>query len=142
MRTLRLVRIAAEAEKLHLQARLSRTLRQAVIAAAAAAFGLFALAALHFIGYVALRESLAPLAAASVVFGVDAALAVLLYLLSRGGQSLAEREALDVRHHALSQLQESAALFGLVAPIGRAVGKRGLYGMTLAALTARFLNSR
>jgi hypothetical protein len=143
MRTLRLIRIAAEAEKLHLQARLGRSVRQAAMGAAAAIFALCALGLLHAIGYIALRDRFSPIASASIVFGVDVVLAAILGLVaSRGGESVTEREAREVREHALVQLREAATLFGVIAPVGRLVGKRGVYGMTLAALTARFLSSR
>lgn len=143
MRPLRLVRIAAEAEKLHVQALLGRVTRQGAMGVVAAVFGLFALGFLHGIGYLALRFALSPIASASVMFGIDVLLAAILGVVAvRGGESAAEREAREVRQQALVQLRNATAMYSVMAPLGRIMGKRGVYGMTLAALTARFLSSR
>jgi hypothetical protein len=53
-----------------------------------------------------------------------------------------EREALQIRETALAELGEAMAMTALVGPALRLLGARKTYGLTLAALTARYLASR
>jgi len=143
MQSLKLARIAAEAERLRLKRHVRRLVMRAIFGAIAGLFLLFAFMSAHVAGYIALRLRLEPLYAALVVLGVDLVLAILLGVIaSRGGEDALEREARDVRDRALGQLRDRAAMVALIGPLARIFGKRGVYGGILAALTARFLSTR
>ena len=143
MQSLKLARIAADAERLRLKRHVRRLVMRAMFGAIACVFLLCALTSAHVVGYIALRLRLAPLQAGLVVLGVDLVLAILLGLLAmRGGEDALEREARAVRDRALGELRDRTAMFALIAPLARILGKRGVYGGFLAALTARFLSTR
>ena len=141
MQTYRLARLAAEAEKLRWKRRVSRLITRAIYGAIAALFAIAALVTLHVLGYIALRLVVSPLVAAAIVLAVDLVIAVILAVLATlGGPDPVELEAVEVRQKALTQIGESLALVTMVRGASRLMGKRGVYGMTLAALTARFLS--
>ncbi|HTR17168.1 MAG TPA: hypothetical protein VMI52_09065 [Acetobacteraceae bacterium] len=108
MRTLRLARVAAQAEGV----RLRRLVRQAVIrvlfAVIAAIFATSALALLHALAWTALVQyaRLSPFVAAAIVFGADVACAMLFGLLAAGKRrDPVEREARDVRDQSIRALR-------------------------------------
>jgi hypothetical protein len=142
-RSVRLVRVAAQAEGLRLRRHGRRLVVRAALGAVACLFAVLALAVAHIAGFLALLPVLSRVPAALVVLGVDVVIALVLgFLATRGGADEIEREAREVRDRALEQLKEKLAFFTLFAPLSRMMGKRGVYGMTLAALTARFLSGR
>ncbi len=141
MQTTRLARIAVEAEKLRWQRRARRLAVRAVLGAIAGCFAVAALITLHVLGYIALRLDFPPLAAAAIVLAVDVVLATIFGIVAlRDGPDAIEREALEVRQKAVAQIGETLAMFTMVRTVGSLLGKRGVYGMTLAALTAKFLS--
>ncbi|MBO0709920.1 MAG: hypothetical protein J2P47_01435, partial [Acetobacteraceae bacterium] len=82
MRTLRLARIAAEAEGLRLRRMARRRGIQVAEGVVAVTFLCFGLMAAHFAGFLALIKVVAPLAAALIVFGVDLLLTLIFALLA------------------------------------------------------------
>ncbi len=144
MRSLKLAKIAAQAELLRLRRYGDRQIGRAVLGAVALVFLLACVAVLHFAGYFALlRAGIAPVWATLIVAGVDLLLALALGLAAlRNKPGRLEREALDVRLAAQHQLMEAAATTAVVAPVLRSLGLRKAYGLALAALTARYLTGR
>ena len=143
IRSVRLVRIAADAERLRLRRRIRRAVISAVLGGIALLFALFALGAAHLAFYLALNMRFMPVYSALIVLGVDVGVLLVLGVLAmRGGEDRLEREAREVRDQAMGQVRDNVAFWVMLAPLGRIFGKRGVYGGVLAALTARFLASR
>jgi hypothetical protein len=114
MRSIDLLAVAAEAENLRLKLGAASLGRQAVLAAAAALFGLVALGLLHAAGWIWLAAQQGPLAAALLLALFDAGLMTLLLWLARPRPDPAAIEALRLRRQAL-------ALLGETSPIGEAI---------------------
>ncbi len=147
MRTTDLARAAASAEVLRIKRLVRRQVFRAVYGVVAAVFALGVLILLHVVGYTALVPSLTPLEASLVLLAVDVAIAALFGVLAaRGAPDPIEQEAKLVRDQAIAEMRESVAISALVGPVGRiagrTLGKKHMYGLTLAALTARFLTGR
>jgi uncharacterized membrane protein (DUF485 family) len=119
MRTLRLARIAAEAEGLRLRSQAQRMIVRAVIGVIALVFLLFGLALAHVAAWSALRVpgNVAPWAAALIMAGGDAVIAlVLLLIVSRSSPGRVEQEALEVRQRALEHATTGLAFGTMVVP--------------------------
>ena len=143
MRTTQLARVAAQAEKLRLQRIAWRLALRAGCAVVAAVFALAALIALHVWVAIVLARNLGPATACAIVLGIDLVFAVVLGVLAlRSPPDPLAEEAKIVRDRALAQIKESVAVAALLGPLARILGKRHVYGMTLAALTFRFLFGR
>ena len=147
MRTTDLARVAASAEVLRIKRLVRRQVFRAVFGAVALVFALGVLVLLHVVGYNAMVPSLTPLEASLVLLALDLAIAAGFGVLAaRGGPDAVEQEAKLVRDQAIVEMRESMAVATLVGPVGRlagrAFGKKHMYGLTLAALTARFLTGR
>ncbi|HET9019569.1 MAG TPA: hypothetical protein VFN46_08285 [Acetobacteraceae bacterium] len=143
MRSFKLARVAAQAELLRLRRLVRRQVVRAVLGAIALTFLLICLAALHFAGYFGLlRAGIAPVWATLIVAGVDLLIG-LIFLIAAASDTpdKVEREALQVREAAQRQLMETAAASAVVGPLLRSLGARKVYGLVLAALTARFLGA-
>ena len=142
MRSVGLARIAAKAELLRLRRMARRQAVRAVLGAIALTFLLACLACVHVAGYFALRRAdIAPVWCALIIAGVDLLIGLLsLIAAARDTPDALEREALQVRETAQAHLIEAAAVGALVGPVLRALGVRKLYGLALAALTARYLS--
>lgn len=124
-----------------------RQVFRAVFGAVAAVFALGALILLHVVGYTAMVPSLTPLQASLVLLAIDVVIAAVFGILAaRGAPDAVEQEAKLVRDQAIAEMRESMAVATLVGPVGRlagrALGRKHMYGLTLAALTARFLTGR
>ena len=144
MRLLRLLRLAAEAEGLHLR-RVGRGYAiQAGLAAAAAVFALMLVAMLHLALWAALAPGLGPAWAAVVVALVDLALAGILgFMARRRPYDPVEVEALRVRHDAMRQVADGAAKAVVLAPLLKAqAAKKGMIGAALTALVVGLLSRR
>ncbi len=146
MRTLDLGQAAAQAELLRLKRLARRNVIRAVFGMVAAVFLLGVLIMLHVVAYIALRPVLTPLQGAGALLAADLVLAVIFGLLaSRDTPDPIEIEARTLREQALTEMKESLAIVALVGPLARMAtrtfGAKGLYGMTLAALTAKFFSS-
>ncbi len=141
MRTLRLARIAAEAEGLRLRAMVRRRANQAVLGVVAAVFAVCALALAHFAGWLALVMVVRPLYAALILLGIDVVSALILgFLASRSVPNAAELEATQVRDQAKHQLVVATATAAALGPIARALGLRGLPGLIVGALANRYFS--
>jgi hypothetical protein len=127
MRTLRLARIAAEAEGVRLRQRARRTAIQAACAIVAMAFLVGAVVFAHIAAWFWLRLDWESRHAALIVAGADLVLAVVLALLAaRSSPGRIELEALAVRRQALDSATSTLALSAL--------------GMQLLGLLTRLLS--
>jgi hypothetical protein len=145
VRTTRLARLAAEAEILLIRREIKTAIRRAIYGVVAAIFALGALALLHLVGYEALRQyaHLPQVAAAGIVLAVDIVIAVVFLLLANGAMAdPVAAEARLIRDQSLAQIKETLTMAALLKPAGRLLGRKHIYGLVLAALTARFLGQR
>ena len=145
MRTTRLARLAVEAEILLLRRELRTYIRRAIYGAVAAVFALAILTLLHVLGYMALRQwgGLSAVASAAIVLGVDVLVTVIFGVLAAGAMKdpVAE-EARLLRDQSLAQIKETLTMGAILKPAGRMLGRKHIYGLALAAFTARFLGQR
>jgi hypothetical protein len=122
MRTLRLARIAAEAEGLRLRRQAQRMVVRAVFGVMALVFLAWALAFAHVAAWFALRVNgdVAPWAAALIIAGGDAAITLFLLLIAaRSSPGQVELEALEVRRRALESATRGFALATVLVPLTR-----------------------
>jgi hypothetical protein len=120
MRTLRLARIAAEAEGLRLRQRVQRTAIRIAFAIVAMGFLAGAVVFAHISAWFWLRLYWESLHTALILTGVDLVLAALLALLAaRSSPSRIEREALAVRRQAISRATSALAFSTLAAQLLR-----------------------
>jgi hypothetical protein len=144
MRFLRLLRLAAEAEGLHLR-RVGRGYAiQAGFAAAAALFGLMLVAMLHLALWAALAPGQGPAWAAVIVALLDLVLLALFgFLARRRPYDPIEAEALRVRHDAMQQVTDTGARMLVLAPLLKSqTAKKGLLGAALTAVAVGLLSRR
>jgi len=124
MRTLRLARIAAEAEGLRLRRQAQRTATRVAVGLIALMFVGWALLFAHAAAWFWLRDSAgwgAP-GAAMTVFGADLVIAAFLTLLVvRSSPGRVEMEALQVRQRALESAISSLAMTTMLVPAVRLV---------------------
>jgi hypothetical protein len=124
MRTLRLARIAAEAEGLRLRRRAQRAAVRIGMCLIGLMFAGWALACAHVAAWFWMRQSLGwgEAGAAIALTGADLVLAAFLVLLAaRLPPSRVETEALLVRQKALESATSSLALTTLLVPTVRLV---------------------
>jgi hypothetical protein len=120
MRTLRLARIAAEAEGLRLRQRVQRTAIRIAFAIVAMGFLAGAVVFAHISAWLWLRLYWESLHTALILTGVDLVLAAFLALLAaRSSPSRIEREALAVRRQAISRATSALAFSTLAAQLLR-----------------------
>jgi hypothetical protein len=144
MRLLRLLRLAMEAERLHLT-RISRGFGiQAALAAVAALFALMLVFMLHMAAYAALAGEYGPAWAALIVAAGDLVLlAIFGFLARRRPYDPIELEALRLRESALSEVRGGAGRAMLLAPLlARGGGKKGLLGVALTAVAMGLMSRR
>jgi hypothetical protein len=143
IRSVELAKVAAQAEGLRLRQMTRRNVFRAVFAAIAGIFVLFALAVFHVAGAIALAGHFTALASVLIIAGVDLVIVLVFGLLAaRSAPGTVELEALHLRETAQAQLLETVALTSLIGPFLRLVGPRKVYGLALAALTARYLSGK
>lgn len=115
MRTLRLVRVAAEAERLRLRRQLRRTVVRVVMGIAGAVFAVFALCLAHVVIWLALVPHVSQLDAALILFGIDLVVAVMLGIVAASNRPGAvETESRLIRERAVAELKTGFALAILV----------------------------
>ncbi|HUN38793.1 MAG TPA: hypothetical protein VMU81_00740 [Acetobacteraceae bacterium] len=122
MRTLRLARIAAEAEGLRLRRQAQRMVVRAVIACIALVLLLWGLALAHVAAWFAIRVNgnVAPWATALIMAGGDAVIALFLLLITaRSSPGQVEQEALEVRRRALENATTGFAFATILLPVLR-----------------------
>lgn len=110
MQTVGLLRLAAEAEALRIRRSVSTGLYRAALMAAAALFGLAALALLHIAAWTALVAELGPIQAALVLAMGDALCAVVLIVVARPRRDPIAAEAATLRSALLMQATSGAAI--------------------------------
>lgn len=143
MRTIRLARIAAEAETLRLRHIATRTAYRGVYGVIAAVFAVAALVLLHVLSWAYASRYFGPITAAWIVLGVDVLLAAIFGLLaSRSGPDPVEQEAVQVRQTALHQIGQTFALAMLLRPIARRARVGGVVGRLFATGIDLFLMRR
>ena len=144
MRTTRLARVAAEAQILLLRRQATVGVRRAIYGAVAAVFGLYLLATLHVLGAILLhRIPLDWLYVALILLGIDLVIVLVFALLASGkAEDPLVTEARTVRDQSIKQLRDQASASAILLPAGRLLGRKHIYGLALAALTARFLGAR
>jgi hypothetical protein len=114
MRTLRLARIAAEAEGLRLRERARRTAVRVAFGMIAMVFMLGVLVFLHIAAWFWIRQSWEEQYAALTLAGADFVLALVLALLAARSQpSRVELDALAVRQRAMESAVSSIAISSL-----------------------------
>jgi hypothetical protein len=140
MRSFKLAQLAARAELLRLRLLLRRHVVRVVMGGVAAVFLIGMLTSLHVAGAIELTRYVPAYQAVLIVAAVDLVIGIVFMLLAmRDTPSSGELEAMQVRKAAQAQMMEAAALTTLIGPLLRLVGTRKVYGLALAALTARFL---
>jgi hypothetical protein len=124
MRTLRLARIAAEAEGLRLRRQAQRTVVRLVIGLIGLIFFGWALAFAHVAAWFWLREGVGwgdPGSAAAIAAADLVIMAFLVLLMVRSSPGRVEMEALQVRQRALESAASSFALATIMLPTLRLV---------------------
>lgn len=119
MRSLRLARIAAEAEALRLRRMVQRTVTRLTLGLVALFFLCFAVSMFHVGVWFWLRGPIGwePQTAGLAMAGFDFAIAVVLALIAAlSGPGRVEREALDVRRRAWESALSGLALSAILAP--------------------------
>ena len=115
MRSLRLARVAAEAEGLRLRYAAQRTVTRAVLGLVAFTLFVGALAFLHIAAWYWLRQSFDRPAAALMIAGAELLVAAILGLIAaKSSPGRIEAEALAIRKRALENTTSSLALSALV----------------------------
>jgi hypothetical protein len=143
MRATELARAAAEAEGLRLKLLARRQVSRIVYGAIALVFLVAVLAVLHVLAYIGLRTRFDELYALLIVLGGDVVLLLVFALLAAfSSPGALEREALELRQAAVSQLGASVTSLMVLRPLLGLLPRRGLYSLVLAGLTARHLSRR
>jgi hypothetical protein len=124
MRTLRLARVAAEAEGLRLRAMARRSVIRIVLAVVALVFlsGTLIFAHIALWLWLQLAQGWTPIATSGALGGGDLAAAIVLSLLAaRSTPGRVEREALAVRRQAWENATSSMALSAMLLPALRLI---------------------
>ena len=98
MRSINLLKIAAEAELLRLRTMMARQVRRGIFGAVAAVFGLAVLALAEVAGWLALLLKFQPIVSTLILLGINLAIAAVFGVLAaRSSPGHTEQEALQVR---------------------------------------------
>jgi len=145
MRTVRLARVAAQAEIILIRRTVAVAVRRAIYGAVAAVFALAVLTLLHILAVLALERFAAftPIIACAIVLGVDLVIAIIFGLLAAGEISdpVAD-EARQVRDQSLEQARQSLTLAALLAPATRMIAQTGLIRILIRAVNGTLRRSR
>ena len=121
MRSVNLLRIAAEAEVLRYRCMAARQGRRAAFGAIALLFVLAVLALGEVAAWLALYPRFAAIETTLILLGISLVIAIVFGLLTaRSSPSRAEREALRVRQQSLDAARGALSLAALV-PVGKAL---------------------
>jgi len=144
MRAIKLAKVAAQAEKLRLQALAKRQVRRGIYGAVATIFAIGALALGHVVAFLAIVPSVGSLWTSVVLLAFDLLVAVVLgavAALSKPGAI--EAEAQRLKETALSQMRQDLTVAALVPALGLFVGsRRARGGALIAGLALRLLRRR
>jgi hypothetical protein len=145
MRTVRLARVAAQAEILLLRRLLAVAIRHAIFGVIAAVFAIAVLILIHVLGVLALEQyaGLGPIPSVAIVLAVDLVIAALFGLLAAGkiADPVAD-EARRVRDTSIEQARQSLTLAALLAPATRVVAQTGLIRVLVRLLGSGLRRSR
>jgi hypothetical protein len=145
MRTVRLARVAAQAEIILIRRTVAVAVRRAIYGAVAAVFALAVLTLMHILAVLALERfaTFTPIIACAIVLGVDLVIAIIFGLLAAGKISdpVAE-EARQVRDQSLEQARQSLTLAALLAPATRMIAQTGLIRILIRAVNGTLRRSR
>ncbi len=142
-RTLRLAKVAAQAEGLRLRRVAHRTAYRGIYGAVAAVFGIALLVVAHVALYTWMLSYVSPLAALGIVALVDIVLAAIFGILaSRSSPDSVELEAVRVRDTARAQLTDALTMTALIGPAMRMAGTRKITSAAVGALAARYVMNR
>ncbi len=145
MRTVRLARVAAQAEVLVLRRYLAAALRHTIFGVVAGVFAIAVLVLLHVLATVALEQlaRLSPLASVAIVLAVDVVfMAVFGFLATRTIADPVLEEARRVRDTSIEQARQSLTMAALLAPATRVVAQTGLVRVMFNLLGAGIRRSR
>ena len=141
MRAIKLAKVAAQAEKLRLQALAKRQVRRGIYGAVATIFAIGALALGHVVAFLAIVPSLGSLWTSVLLLAFDLLVAIVLgtlAALSKPGEI--EAEAQRLKETALGQMRQDLTVAALVPALGLFVGtRRARGGALLAGLALRLL---
>jgi hypothetical protein len=145
MRTVRLARVAAQAEIILIRRTVAVAVRRAIYGVVAAIFALAVLTLLHVLAVLALERfaQFTPIIACAIVLGVDLVIAVIFGLLAAGEISdpVAD-EARQVRDQSLEQARQSLTFAALLAPATRLIAQTGLIRILIRAANGTLRRSR
>jgi len=143
MRATQLARAAAEAEGLRLRLLARRQVGRVVCAVIALVFLVAALAVGHVLAWLGLRDYFNNVYSLLIVLAADCLLLLIFALLAAiSSPGAMEREALEIRQTAVSQLGASVTTLMVLRPLLSRLPGRSLYSLVLAGLTARNLSRR
>jgi hypothetical protein len=130
VRSINLLKIAAEAEVLRLRMMIARQVRRGIFGAVAAVFGVAVLALAEVAGWQALRLKFQPIPTTLILLGINLAIAAAFGVLAaRSAPGSTEREALRVRRQALETARGSLVFTAALPTVrlfrGRRTRRRG-----------------
>ncbi|WP_424813552.1 hypothetical protein [Roseococcus sp. YIM B11640] len=141
MRSVELLRVAAEAEVLRLKREAVSTARRTIFLIGAGIFGFAAIGFLHGAAWIWLRRAEGPLTATLGVGGLDLAIALLLLFLARGRTDPVAKEAEYIRRASLLRLRQQPPSEWLSAAIGDR-GSAYMLGGIIAEQLVRIFSRR
>jgi hypothetical protein len=125
VRSIKLLRLAADAELLRLRAMMARQGRRAAFAVIALIFALVVLALAEATGWLALRHRIASIPATLILLGVNLVIAAIFSVLAaRSSPGPTEQEALRVRRQALDAARGALAFTAAVPAVTRLLGSK------------------
>jgi hypothetical protein len=125
VRSIKLLRLALDAELLRLRAMMARQGRRAIFAAIALIFALAVLALAEATGWLALRHRVESIPATLILLGVNLVIAAIFGVLAaRSSPTSTEQEALRVRRQALDAARGALAFTAAVPAVTRLLGIR------------------
>jgi hypothetical protein len=125
MRSIKLLRLAFDAELLRLRAMMARQGRRAAFAVVGLIFGLAVLVLAEAAGWLALRHRVDSIPATLILLGVNLVIATIFGVLAaRSSPSSTEQEALRVRRQALDAARGALAFTAAVPAVIRLLGSK------------------
>jgi threonine/homoserine/homoserine lactone efflux protein len=130
VRSVNLLKTAAEAELLRLRTMMARQVRRGIFGAVAAVFGVAVLALAEVAGWQALRLKFQPIPTTLILLGINLVIAAAFGVLAaRSAPGHTEREALRVRRQALETARGSLVVTAALPAVrllrGRRTRRRG-----------------
>jgi hypothetical protein len=125
VRSIKLLRLAFDAELLRLRAMMARQGRRAAFAVAALIFALAVLVLAEAAGWLALRHRVDSIPATLILLGVNLVIATIFGVLAaRSSPGSTEQEALRVRRQALDAARGALAFTAAVPAVIRLLGSK------------------